>query len=486
MDTLRGTFADRDGMFDEAAAYDPIEDEAGHEAPPLAIGQDERRMQVRAYNHWTSLLENRNFPSIDDLDPDNLPDFGPYSVLLDFTGGIDNPGIAYLGEKLAQECGAHDAIANLANVPTRSLLSRITDHYMQILANQAPIGFEAEFVNQRGQTLLYRGILLPFSSDDDTIDFIYGVINWKELADQQTTDELMLEIDQALEEAPDSLLAQKRVSEEPMTDWADAPVSHPLTKPGKRAVIDLGAFTSAETAETALPRPHFGFEDPIAAASADDIFSEPDLLLPAFDEADMGLGDLLAIARDFAELARTSEERTRGALYDAISRAYDFSIAAIGEADEFRELVEASGLTVQDRAPMTPVVKLVFGADYDKTRLTEYAAALTHAHRQGIARGALGDYLRQADGGLKGVVKAERQLRREEAGKPAESTAPARERIAKRLRSIEPTPLSQIPAQGSEFGLVLIRRLATGEVALLGEIPEDDALVERAAKRLLG
>jgi len=210
------------------------------------------------------------------------------------------------------------------------------------------------------------------------------------------------------------------------------------------------------------------------------------LLLPAFDEADMGLGDLLAIARDFAELARTSEERTRGALYDAISRAYDFSIAAIGEADEFRELVEASGLTVQDRAPMTPVVKLVFGADYDKTRLTEYAAALTHAHRQGIARGALGDYLRQADGGLKGVVKAERQLRREEAGKPAESTAPARERIAKRLRSIEPTPLSQIPAQGSEFGLVLIRRLATGEVALLGEIPEDDALVERAAKRLLG
>ena len=69
---------------------------------------------------------------------------------------------------------------------------------MQILANQAPIGFEAEFVNQRGVTILYRGILLPFSSDDDTIDFIYGVINWKEIADQQTTDELLLEIDQAL------------------------------------------------------------------------------------------------------------------------------------------------------------------------------------------------------------------------------------------------------------------------------------------------
>ena len=41
---------------------------------------------------------------------------------------------------------------------------------------------------------------------------------------------------------------------------------------------------------------------------------------------------------------------------------------------------------------MTPVVKLVFGPDYDKTRLTEYAAALDQGHRLRIARGAFGDY----------------------------------------------------------------------------------------------
>jgi hypothetical protein len=37
-------------------------------------------------------------------------------------------------------------------VPSRSLLSRLTDHYLQIIANSAPIGFEAEFVGQRGYT----------------------------------------------------------------------------------------------------------------------------------------------------------------------------------------------------------------------------------------------------------------------------------------------------------------------------------------------
>ncbi len=179
-------------------------------------------MQVRAYNHWASLLEDRNFPAVDHLEPDNLPDFGPYSVLLDFTGGIENPGITYLGGELAKECDISTSdLKTLADVPSRSLLSRITDHYMQILANQAPIGFEAEFVNQRGSTILYRGILLPFSTDDEAIDFIYGVINWKELADQHTSDELLLQVDQALESKPEG--SPKRLDDTPLTDWADGP-----------------------------------------------------------------------------------------------------------------------------------------------------------------------------------------------------------------------------------------------------------------------
>ena len=217
MDTLRGNFADRSDPLEDSEEFDQPEDDTGREAPPPEIGQDERRMQVRAYNHWASLLQDRNFPSIDELEPDNLPDFGPFSVLLDFTSGIEDPGVSYIGDKLAEECDADtEEIRTLGDVPSRSLLSRITDHYMQILANQAPIGFEAEFVNQRDVTILYRGILLPFSSDDDTIDFIYGVINWKELADQQTTDELMLEINQALEQQPEP--AVQHHDEAPMTD----------------------------------------------------------------------------------------------------------------------------------------------------------------------------------------------------------------------------------------------------------------------------
>jgi hypothetical protein len=200
----------------------------------------------------------------------------------------------------------------------------------------------------------------------------------------------------------------------------------------------------------------------------------------------MELGDWLASAREMAIAARGSEERTREALYDAIGLAYDFSLAAAAQPAEFDEILADSGLTVQDRAPMTPVVKLVFGAEYDKTRLTEYAAALTHAHRLELPRGTLGDYLGKADGGLKGVVRAERRLRREEAGKAVEPADAPRHALARKLRAMPGQPFDSLERDGSEFALVMIRRTEEGEVVLLGEVPDDVALVERAARRLIG
>ena len=558
MDTLRGYFSSDAELGDDAAYLDRSEVDMGHDAPPESIGRDERRMQVRAYNHWASLLGDRNFPCIEDLDPDNLPDFGPYSVLLDFTSGIENPGIAYLGEKLAQECGAQDEIAQLSDVPSRSLLSRITDHYMQILANQAPIGFEAEFVNQLGRSIAYRGILLPFSTDDDSIDFIYGVINWKELADQLTTDELLLEIDQALERADEPAAASGE--DAPLTDWADGPAGDPAPQiEPAEDILDLTDALGTDERQIAdddyLPTPSFGdadgfmsdyeavedeYEDEdrddwipqdyarpaqdkaqgpvygslLSKFSAvepeagededtaedgwdddvtDDRYETPlediadhraiELAMP--DDADMELGDWLASARELALAARSSEDRSRQALYAAIGRAYDFSIAAADQPEDFAELVADSGLTIQDRAPMTPVVKLVFGADYNKTRLTEYAAALSHGHRLGVERGGMEEFLCTARGGLKGVVNAERRLRREEAGHAVEPEGAPRERLARKLRKIEPQDFASIDPNGSEFALVMIRRLTTGEVVMLGEVPEDVPLLERAARKLL-
>src|ERR1044072_3548852 len=156
MDSFRG--------FEEDSGTAAPDEEPAIERPP-EIGVDERRMHVRASNYWVSLLAGRPYPSINDVDPTNIEDFGPHSVLLDFSRDPEDPEIAFLGRALRAECGLDAPIARTAEVPSRSLLSRLTDHYLQIIANRAPIGFEAEFENQRTETICYRGILVPFSSD---------------------------------------------------------------------------------------------------------------------------------------------------------------------------------------------------------------------------------------------------------------------------------------------------------------------------------
>lgn len=221
MDTLRffGDANDPDAQWSNAHWNDDPLDLTGFEhfaeaeaeanachAPPPAIGQDERRMQVRAYNFWAGLLGEDEFPEIRRLDPDGHPDFGPHSVLLDLSQSQDDPRIVHLGEELSRACGCtlgHGSSA-LSDVPGNSLLTRITDHYCELLANRAPIGFEAEFASGPDRLAIYRGILLPFSSNGNAIDHVYGVLNWKELVDADTGDALAASIDMGPQPEPDT------------------------------------------------------------------------------------------------------------------------------------------------------------------------------------------------------------------------------------------------------------------------------------------
>ncbi len=379
------------------------------------LGGDERRMHVRAYNHWVSLLKGRAYPAIEDLDPEGIVDFGPHSVLLDFTRGLEDPKIAYLGPALRTECGLETPIGRISDVPSRSLLSRLTDHYLQIIANCAPIGFEAEFVGIRDRTTLYRGILMPFSSDGEGIDFIYGVINWKEVVDAATQATLDAELEAALRDPPKPVPAA--------AVWADGP-SH--------------AFEDA---------------DPPAGS----------------------LGDRLAIARESAAAVRAADTRSRSALYRALGRAHDFALATNEDAEGYSALLVHAGIAVQARAPMTPVVKLVFGADYDKTRVTEFAAVLAHARRHAIPAGGLSPFLDAFDGGIKAVVAAERQAKKP----PAKVVEP----VAFADRGVVAEVTMTTDAKPGSALLLVARVADDGRVEVVGSLTRSP-LVDRAVRAL--
>ena len=428
----------RDNYLDSATPVNAAVDEDDDFVAefPVIVAQGERRLQVRAYCHWTALLGSRNLPLIADLRLDQFDDFAPHAVLLDFSHSEDDPRITYVGEELAQECEVARDIARLDQAPERSLLAHITDQFPKIIATQAPIAFEEDCVNQRNVTILYRGMLLPFADvEGGPIHYVLGVLNWKEVADDALIADLSRQIGTAL--------AETQATDPSGQEWAEE------TQPSRQSVIS----TLSSLGLNQVP-------DAIAAR--------------------MTLGDWLASARELAQSACLSGERTRLALYAALGRTHDFALAAAVNPQALSTLIMDAGITAQPRAPMLPLVKLVFGADYDKTRLTEYATVLIHARRLGLTRGQLPEHLARTVGGLKGIVTEERRLRQIERRNRAHERS-----LSARLAALTPRPLTSLAPLGAEFTLLVARRLPDGSVALLGEVDQDSALLDRAARWLM-
>ncbi len=385
--------------------------------PPPVIGTDERRMHVRAYDRWVAMLGTRAYPAIADLDAAALGEFGPYSVLLDFSADPADPAITYLGRALREDGALGGEVETIADVPSDSLLSRLTNHYDEVLANRAPVGFEAEFVSGRGEQTLYRGILMPFSSDGEAIDFVHGVINWKLAVEQDLPADIV------------------------------AAVTTAFAGPARPAddSVGFGPFDST-------------------------VFD----LAGSWDIPD--LDGLLATARIQAAVARDCEGRSRIALYEAISGAHEVAAAFDAAPDRLAAILAEAGITPQARAPMTALVKLVFGAGYDRKRVTEFAAVLTYARRLCIVPGMVGEWLAGMEGGIKAVVAAERRERR-----PA-LKIDRHELDRTRLRALPSATIVDLGEQPDEYVLLVGRREADGRFAILPPLADRAGLLARALR----
>ncbi len=174
---------------------------------------------------------------------------------------------------------------------------------------------------------------------------------------------------------------------------------------------------------------------------------------------------------------------TREGLYLALAQAYRLHIAAARDPAVYKEFLRSHGMRQQKRAPFTPALKLTFGASYDKTRLTEYAAALSCAARHEVVPADLSDFLKKQPGGIKGCVQEERAVRQ---GKVSKTKKISLEDARAKARNAPPIPLDTL-SLGQEFGLALVRRGDRGQIELVSTIqtPQntiDKAIVQIASK----
>ncbi|MBX7528162.1 hypothetical protein [Qipengyuania vesicularis] len=373
MDRLCGDFDAFDAAGDHDNGFD--DHDAHSNPPPSPVGQDERRMQVRAYNHWVNQLGDQNLPNVEDLEPEEMADFGPHSVVLDFSTGTGTPTIQFIGTKLRAECGLFDPIEELHEIPEQSLLSEIAKNYLKVVAAQAPVAFEAESAYVHRKSVAYRGILLPYSSDNETIDFVFAVVNWKDLADAATAEALLGEIDAAMaqpaplpteepqvEDAPQEtaeivhfdLEAHKAAQAEPEPEVSEEPVEiaepDPAPEPAPWSsddnVLDMRGTDLGDPAEPEdIPQPSFGqaeeaateyvaepIQEPAASEPVEDTLSEKPVEIPRRKPAVDALGNPVGNA--------SAEEDTHDEVSGGITTAADYGLPEWDEEEDIDEDVE--------------------------------------------------------------------------------------------------------------------------------------------------
>src|ERR1044072_9360047 len=86
-----------------------------------ALATAKRRKQATVLKYWLSIRKDRALPPIRDIDPLEISDAGPFSVLLELIGGGKDAEIRHIGQSVK---GGLDA-QGLGEAPEDSLLGCI-------------------------------------------------------------------------------------------------------------------------------------------------------------------------------------------------------------------------------------------------------------------------------------------------------------------------------------------------------------------------
>ncbi|HEU0310627.1 MAG TPA: hypothetical protein VFR36_05360 [Sphingomicrobium sp.] len=136
------------------------------------ISAVERRKHASVFNYWLSIRGDRQFPPIRDLDPLEISDAGPWSILLEMIGGGDDAVVRHLGQ--AVKAGME--VEKIGEAPSPSLLASIHNKLPIVAACRQAFAFEESFEADNGKTRCWV-TLLPFSANGTWIDYVYGFVS---------------------------------------------------------------------------------------------------------------------------------------------------------------------------------------------------------------------------------------------------------------------------------------------------------------------
>jgi hypothetical protein len=114
---------------------------------------------------------DKEFPPLHDLDPLEISDAGPCSILLELIGGGQDAEIRHLGDALQAEVN----VSRIIDAPSPSLLSSIARKLPIVSISREFLAFEDSYSTAAGMTRCWV-TLLPLSSCGSWVDYVYAFV----------------------------------------------------------------------------------------------------------------------------------------------------------------------------------------------------------------------------------------------------------------------------------------------------------------------
>src|SRR3954454_24066832 len=138
------------------------------------INASERRRHASVLNYWLSIRGDKEFPPLHDLDPLELSDAGPSSVLLELISGGHDAEVRHVGATLKGEAG----IERIIDAPNPSILASIAKKLPIVAISRDFLAFEDEFSDPTGSTRCWV-TLLPLSAGGAWVDYVYALVSFE-------------------------------------------------------------------------------------------------------------------------------------------------------------------------------------------------------------------------------------------------------------------------------------------------------------------
>jgi hypothetical protein len=137
-----------------------------------SLSAAERRRHASVLNYWLSVRGDKEFPPLHDLDPLELSDAGPNSVLLELISGGHDAEVRHLGEALRDEAWPERII----DAPNPSVLACIAKKLPIVAISRDFLAFEDQYEGPNGKVGC-SVTLLPLSAGGAWVDYVYALVS---------------------------------------------------------------------------------------------------------------------------------------------------------------------------------------------------------------------------------------------------------------------------------------------------------------------